>query len=229
MYNFLKNLNFNYNEVSKESYSQSGEDAIVDFWINKKNGTYIDIGANDPIYLNNTFKFYRMGWRGINLEPNPIEIQKIKKHRPLDTNLQLGISQSRRKLTYYKFEPSTLSTFSKSESENYIKQGYILKDQEKIDTITLKEVFEKYIPDNNVDLLSIDVEGYEENVISSNDWNLYRPTMVILETVNHNPIYKKNIKFDNIMRSHNYIKFADTFINTIYASSEFYKVKNIRT
>ncbi len=61
-------------EFRKISYSQCGEDIIVDYifkaiGINKP--SYIDIGAHDPHYLNNTYIFSKKGCKGINIEPDP--------------------------------------------------------------------------------------------------------------------------------------------------------------
>src|SRR5262249_29835011 len=60
-------------ERGEESYSQAGEDLIVRFFFYHQrisNITYLDIGANEPIQLNNTYYFYRRGFRGVLVEPN---------------------------------------------------------------------------------------------------------------------------------------------------------------
>src|SRR3989344_2532261 len=60
------------------SYSQWGEDIIIDKLLGMKNkGFYIDIGAYDPIRFSNTQRFYNKGWKGINIEPDPIRINKL--------------------------------------------------------------------------------------------------------------------------------------------------------
>ena len=49
--------------------SQNGEDLIIESLIpEQKKGFYVDIGANHPIKLNNTFLFYSKGWKGINIK-----------------------------------------------------------------------------------------------------------------------------------------------------------------
>ena len=61
-------------KVYQLSFSQCGEDLLIDY-VFKLRGiaqpSYIDIGANDPFYLNNTAIFYLRGCRGINIEANP--------------------------------------------------------------------------------------------------------------------------------------------------------------
>jgi len=51
------------------SNSQHGEDFILHFLLNfKKQGFYVDIGANDPDHISNSKYFYDRGWNGINVE-----------------------------------------------------------------------------------------------------------------------------------------------------------------
>ena len=52
------------NNFLRKSYSQCGEDLLVDY-IFKLRGitqpTYLDIGANHPYFISNTAKFYQQG------------------------------------------------------------------------------------------------------------------------------------------------------------------------
>ena len=82
--NLLKGHLFN-------TWSQYGEDREIDRLLgHKAQGTYVDIGANDPNLINNTRRFYRKGWTGINCEPNVVLFQKLAKARPRDINLNCG-------------------------------------------------------------------------------------------------------------------------------------------
>ena len=106
-------VKFLLNRSSGISYSQWGEDIIIDNLLGrKKRGFYIDIGAYDPTRFSNTKRFYLRGWRGINVEPDPVRIKKFHKERPGDINLNIGIADKSRVLNFFKFDPPTLSTFS---------------------------------------------------------------------------------------------------------------------
>src|SRR5438552_17947489 len=75
-------------QIVRNSYSQGGEDLVMDNFFNgKRKGFYVDVGANDPTRFNNTKRFYKKGWRGINIEPDPKLFEKIKSDRSRDTNL----------------------------------------------------------------------------------------------------------------------------------------------
>ena len=57
------------------SYSQQGEDLIIlDIFrhLRLKRPSYLDIGAWEPVKSNNTYLFYRLGSRGVLVEPNPV-------------------------------------------------------------------------------------------------------------------------------------------------------------
>jgi hypothetical protein len=62
-------------------YSQYGQDKFLfeNFFINKKEGFFLDIGAHDGVNGNNTFLFEKIGWSGVCIEPIPSVFEKLKK------------------------------------------------------------------------------------------------------------------------------------------------------
>lgn len=166
----------------QKSFSQNGEDILIDNLLgNRKSGFYVDVGAYNPTRLSNTKRFYARGWTGINIEPDPRKIKKFYNSRPRDTNLNLGIANKSGKLEYFKFEPETLSTFSKKAAENYKKEGFKLVETSRIKVSRLSEIFKEYCKNKKIDFLSVDVEGYDLEVLKSNDWGKFRPTIVCVE------------------------------------------------
>jgi len=76
------------------SYAQAGEDMIVNLFFGHlkiKDISYLDIGAYDPILINNTYFFYTQGYRGVLVEPNVAMCEKLRAVRPRDTTLEAGI------------------------------------------------------------------------------------------------------------------------------------------
>lgn len=79
---------------SKISYSQSAEDIQIESIFGAlgiQKPTYIDIGAHAPVYLSNTYLFYRKGSRGVCIEPNPHLYKNIQKNRKHDICLNMGV------------------------------------------------------------------------------------------------------------------------------------------
>ena len=164
------------------SYSQSDEDLIIDTLLHRKpNGFYIDIGAYDPVRFSNTMRFYRRGWKGINIEPDVEQFQKIKSVRTRDVNLNIGISQKSKMLMYWEIYPKTLSTFSSIQAKAYEKDGFRILRKIRVPVSRLSEVIKKYAHPRIIDFLSVDVEGSELDVLKSNNWNKYRPNILCIE------------------------------------------------
>lgn len=159
----------------KHSYSSLHEDNVLDWLTGYKNyGTYIDIGANHPNHTNNTKLFYERGWRGINIEPDLKGYNLFNKHRPEDINIRGAIGEG--VMTYFQDEKTSAgNTFNANLAEA---RGFTKKSEMQL--TPLREIFEK----NNlesVDFISIDVEGFEDSVLRSNDWDKYGAKVICLE------------------------------------------------
>jgi len=165
------------------SHSQYQEDLIIDaIYQGKKQGFYVDIGANDPVELNNTLRFYARGWSGINIEPLPKRFQELQNHRPRDINLNLAVGPIDGEMDFYAIDPDSLSTLNaKTAKANLKRPGARLITKSKIAVRRMETIFDQHLKDRSIDLMSLDVEGYESEVISSNNWSKYRPTLIIIE------------------------------------------------
>jgi FkbM family methyltransferase len=152
----------------KESFSQTGEDLIVHFIFNEilkqKQFNYFDVGAHHPTFLSNTALFYKLGLRGVCIEPDPLLHADILKSRKRDICLNIGIGfneddQVREPLDFFIMSARTLNTFSREEAERLDKEGtFKIVKKQKIDALHLHKLFQDYfVPD----FLSIDVEGID--------------------------------------------------------------------
>lgn len=228
IYGFLKFFNYALMELKhrfvmellRNSYSQKGEDLIIDRLLGfKQDGLYVDIGANAPHRFNNTKRFYKKGWKGINIEPNIINYEKFIKDRKTDINLNIGIGLTNSRLTFYKFIPDTLSTFSEQEAASYLNQGYKLDYTTEVDVKRLGEVLPEYCSNRAIDFMSIDTEGFDMQVLKSNDWTRFKPKLVCIESAVHTMNGKNTKKEDNhevFLENIGYRKVYDNGLNSIY-------------
>lgn len=218
--NKLRNLLFKkHNPYCKISYSQCGEDLIIDFILKDKGidlPTYIDIGASHPYFLNNTAIFYERGSRGINIEPDPELFKAFVKYRKRDINLNIGVGEKQEERDFYIMSSRGLNTFSKEIAEKYEKeQNYKIIEVKRIKVDTLNNIIKKYFNNNFPDFLSIDCEGLEFEILKSYDFTFNFPKVICVETFNlsHGKIEEKIIDY---LLNNNYRLHSSTFINSIF-------------
>ncbi|MGI4775996.1 MAG: FkbM family methyltransferase [Janthinobacterium lividum] len=70
----------------------------------------------------------------------------------------------------------------------------------------------QYINSQNINLLNVDVEGFDLQVLSSNDWNIYRPEVIAVETWTKDIDYDKTLENSiySFLRKQNYGAFSNT-------------------
>ncbi len=183
-----------------ELSSQYYEDYILSYVFDgQKNGFYIDVGASDPNSGNVTKYFHSKGWRGMNFEPQTVLYNAIVASRPNDININKAVTNSIGKSTFY--IPKSMTGWSTLEQDIIIKSKM---DHEEItvDTTTLNNEIEQHNL-TNIDILKIDVESYEDVVLSGIDLHKYRPKVIVAEAHSLVDFYG-NLKFEPILVKNNY-------------------------
>jgi len=169
----------------QKSWSQEGEDLILSRYFEnlKTDGFYVDVGAHHPLRFSNTYKFYKQGWHGINIDAMPGSMDLFNRLRPRDINLENAVSDSKQIMTYYAFNEPALNGFSKELTEHRDGQAnnkIIFKKD--IETSTLEEILDHYMTkDQHIAFLSVDVEGLDFAVLKSNNWTKYAPELILIE------------------------------------------------
>mgnify|MGYP001281964793 FL=1 len=195
-FNLIKNLYFYIQALKskkfiKKSYSGGAQDLIINYFFkNKKKGTYIDVGCYHPYIGNNTKLLYDKGWSGINIDLDFHTIDFFNFVRKRDENINIAISDKEGEKDLYFFHNrssiNSLSEIRKKEA----------KEIRKIQTKTLNSIFENSkFKNEQINLLSIDVEGHEIEVLKSFNLEKYAPEMLVIEFLERNII--KNLEFHN--------------------------------
>ena len=217
----------------KQSSSQTGEDMILSFVFNLLNiplseVLYLDLGANHPKLISNTYFFYRLGARGVLVEANTALIPELKLFRSGDVILNKCISSKSGDLVEFYIIDSQWYGLSTSVKENVGNLQKInpeaLERVVEIETISATDIMDQYFVGAPV-LLSIDIEGKEEDILNSIDFNRHRPAVIVCEmipfmtntlmTVGH-----KNHEIIKIMNENDYVEFAFTGINSIFIDNQ---------
>ena len=175
--------------LSKKSYSMDGEDLIIfDYFKNKKNGFFIDVGSYHPIHRNNTFLLYKKGWQGINIDIHSFSIDLFNHLRPNDLNYNFAVSDKKEILKmYYQKELSQLSTIDYGQAKKAF-QGPI--KEKKIQALTLNEILKISKIEKKIDFLDIDVEGADFKVLQGLSFDKFRPELICIEI--HEENYKES-------------------------------------
>ncbi|MBW4686213.1 MAG: FkbM family methyltransferase [Komarekiella atlantica HA4396-MV6] len=203
------------------SYAQNFEDVLLNrVFKHKTKGFYIDVGALDPFFDSVTKAFYDIGWSGINIEPIKECHSLFEQERQRDINLNVALSSSEGNLEFFQVlgQPGN-STLNKELAYKIAKEKGLDVYKYPVPIITLAEVCKKYV-NQKIDFLKIDVEGVEEQVILGGNWEIFRPTILVIEAT----LPDTNIRCENnipiFLMGKGYQKVFFDGINDYYISEE---------
>ncbi len=207
MINFIKELPSYLNRKIKSkkiSYSLTSIDLIVDYIFQKKNGIYIDVGCNHPVYNNNTYLLNKKGWQGINIDIDKKSVELFNLFRKKDFNINLAVSSKKAELEYINFhDKSPINMIKTNQNQNL----HSLEKIKKIKSDTLNSIIEKSpYHDRKIDFVTIDVEGHEIEVIKGFNLKKYKPSIIVIEYLDTTlkKIEIKNFNLQNIINSEIY-------------------------
>jgi|TARA_Y100000389_G_scaffold164466_1_gene168174 FkbM family methyltransferase len=180
-----------------------GIDVIVDSILkNKKSGFYIDVGCHHPLINNNTYLLFKRGWKGINIDLDFNSIDMFNYFRPNDDNQKLAISDKKGEAKLFFFHNrAPKNTLNKL-------NGRGSRSIKKIKTDTLNNIIKKSkIKINQIDFLTIDVEGNELEVLKGLNLGKYKPKVIALELINKNinTFYEQDIKNIQMSKIYKYL------------------------
>jgi FkbM family methyltransferase len=202
------------------SYAQEGEDMVLRriFETKKESGCYVDVGAHHPRRFSNTRYFYSRGWRGINIDPLPGSMHLFELERAGDVNLEVAVGSEAGSMMYYQFNDAAMNTFSRERQELLVAEGkYRLIAKTEVPVLPLRDILSRHLKDRKIDFLSIDVEGFEVEVLRSSDWEHYRPSVVLMEAIDASldEVIREPGPAAKFLTSRGYRVFAKT-VNTVF-------------
>jgi FkbM family methyltransferase len=165
----------------RTSYAQEGEDLILArIFEGKPTGTYVDVGAHHPQRFSNTYLLYKRGWRGVNIDATPGSMRLFRLVRPRDINLEVGVTAMVEDRDFYLFNEPALNTFDGERARSLESSRYRIESVRRVRCAPLSEILrEQKIM--NVDLLTIDAEGFDFEVLQTLDWDVTQPHVVLIE------------------------------------------------
>lgn len=161
-------------------YGAGGQDLYVAQLLGKaRNGTFVDIGANDGVTISNTLYFEKeLGWNGLAIEPIPSTYEKLKQNRKCHT-LNACISDTEGKAEFMEIEGQAemLSGLVDKYDEQHIRRidktikriGGSKKTIE-VECIKFSTALSRFNI-KEIDFLSLDTEGGELDILKDIDFN----------------------------------------------------------
>ncbi len=164
-----------------DSYSQYGEDKLIYQLLKKlnpQNALYIDIGANHPIKISNTYLLYRNGMRGIVIEPNSDLLHLFEIVRREDIRLNIGVGSSSCVQEFLMTDAHARNSFGKN-TEYMKKHSINVCKKIKIPVLSLDDVMKNFA--QKVSFLSIDTEGMELEILNGSIKTLDKTYLLCIE------------------------------------------------
>jgi len=187
---YLYYFSLKYKFLNKKSYSQFGEDLVIDKFFKCFIGKYVDIGCYHPIKYNNTALLHKKGWSGYNIDLNSITIDLFNVSRKKDTNICACLSDTKKEVVVYLDNHfSALNSVNLENSKNFK-----FKDVKKIKFKA--QLFSELVKEN-FDFLNIDCEGNDYKILKTIDLKRYTPKLICIEVSKKNKIYIYNYLYEN--------------------------------
>jgi hypothetical protein len=210
---------------AERSFAQSAEDLIANYifaYLGIGDISYLDIGAYDPVRINNTYFFYKKGSRGVLVEPNVAMCEKLRAVRPRDTTLNAGIGVSAAsEADYYLMTEPSWNTFSKEEAEHQVKitNGRVKIDKViKMPLLDINDVMSEHFKGAPA-FVSIDAEGWHLPILKAIDFRRFRPKIICVETL----VSGTTVKTGDVaafMTSKGYHDRGGSFVNTLFVDGK---------
>ena len=207
-----------WHKIKKQSqkkfyFAENAEDIIINTLFNhRKNGYYIDVGCYHPVRGSLTYKLYKKGWRGINIDISSSSINLFNLTRPEDKNLNIGITNKNGEDYFYQ-----LGNINQGNSFKYYENA----EKIKVKLSTLDEIINKH-KINIVDFINIDAEYKDFEALEGLSLNKVRPSLITIEDNNNYDIAKiMGTKINQYLIEKDYFLFSRTICTSFYIDNKF--------
>lgn len=143
-------------------YSQKDEEKYILAYFKNYTGRFLDVGAYDGVTYSNTRALFKLGWKGVCVEPAPTIVPKLEKlyqHEERVLVFPIAIRESGEvgyKEIFYESPDDAYSSFDKNHVVFWMGKGITFKELE-VEAYTYDILFDQVGTD--FDFINIDVEG----------------------------------------------------------------------
>jgi FkbM family methyltransferase len=180
--------------LGSERYSRpaaDGMDRQLEAHLPPGPGVFIEAGAHDGYTQSNTYWLERFrGWSGLLVEPLPEMARRARRNRPRSTVVECALvapDEAGTPITVRYGNTSSVVVGARGSAEadaEWITPGLARAGQKSYDVTvpgrTLSDVLDE-LGITRVDLLSLDLEGYELPALEGLDLDRHAPTLMLVE------------------------------------------------
>ena len=183
------------------------EDDLKDeFFSGKRDGYFVDVGANDPKNMSQSWQLEQKGWRGVLVEPQPRLAQKLREQRQAAV-FACVCSSPENAGEMLKFQVSGIHS---SLDLNFFVAGMRKQEIIEVPARTLDDILIEAKAPIPIDLLAIDVESHEIEVLNGVTLTRWRPRLIVIEDLAF------DTRLHRYLRSHGYKWVRRTGLNGWY-------------
>ena len=157
-------------------FPSEDESRLLSEYLGPQPGTFVDVGANDPVVGSQSHALERSGWRGVLVEPLPHLAQRLRRERKAPV-FQFACGSPERHGTRAEFYVS--GPYSSMRPELMLPeaevQSVMVVEVRTLDSIVEEAALER------VDFVSVDVEGFELEVLKGFSIQRWRPKLILIE------------------------------------------------
>jgi FkbM family methyltransferase len=167
--------------AGQAQYSQHKEELIArDFFHDKRDGVFLDVGCASPIQDSNTYYLEKhLGWSGIAVDALPEFAQAWERKRPRSRFFSFYVSDHSDTVEpFYRAAHRGTSSVKKPVTGPGGKE--MASEEIKVPTITLNKLLDASGV-KRLDYLSMDIEGHEPPALAGFDIERFQPALACVE------------------------------------------------
>jgi FkbM family methyltransferase len=193
--------------VTASEVQRSEASLVWEHFHRQPRGFFIEVGANDPIALSQTYLLEQNGWEGILVEPQPTLCERLREVRKRSKVVQAacGPPEQKGKAKLRIAADHVLSVLSTQPTE----PGIAFTETVEVDLVTLDDLLAA-AGNPKPDFVSIDVEGAELGVLKGFDLARHQPRLLLLED------HVEDLRLHSYLRAHDYKLVRRTGSNNWY-------------
>lgn len=151
-------------------------DLVFDYLSPIREGVFVEVGANDPEDGSQSLRLEAAGWRGLLVEPLSEHAADLRRLRKAHVE-EVACGPRDRHDTIMQFKVAGVAS---TLADEFINHKVVEQETRPVRVVTLDSLLQKHGLDR-IDFLSLDVEGYELEVLDGLSLERYRPSFILIE------------------------------------------------